>query len=165
MHCKEEEFDRVTVDDFLLTADTRTCQNEPIVDTASTITYPGSVLKIPDSILGYYTAGKTDEVHAYSVINTKNLRITYHLPWQLEEYVTNIVEFYVKQLIPSTVILEFCWDYLNGEPPARRIPYSYIKLKPEYQSIRSYESTADIDIESMNTENIVKADESTTTRQ
>ena len=57
-------------------------------------------------------AVKADEFNSYSVVNTKNMRITYHLPREMEDYVTDVVEFYVKQLIPSTAIVEFKWKYV-----------------------------------------------------
>ena len=152
---------RVKKEDFPLSTEQRTCQNKPIADTASTISYPESTLTIPDAVKSYYTAGTTDEIHAFSVINTKNMRITYHFPWEMEDYVTNIVEFYVKQLIPSTVIVEFCWDYLNGPRPESRSPYASIRLTPEYQSIRSNETEAEIDIERINVNGVRIAEEET----
>lgn len=50
------------------------------------------------------------EVSTYSVINTKRLVIKYTLSDYYRDYVTNVVEAYLKQLIPSTTILEFEWE-------------------------------------------------------
>lgn len=104
-----------------------------------------------------------DETWSYSTINTKKVLITYHLPWEMEDYVTDVVEYYVKQVIPSTVILEFKWDYIGVNPrPPQRIPYARLSLSPIYQSIRSNETGATIDINSINVEGIGIAEESTT---
>lgn len=119
-------------------------------------------LDIPQTVQDYQPEGP-DEVWSYSVINTKNVKIIYHLPWELEDYVTNIVEFYVKQLIPSTVITEFVWnpDGEFGERPKSKVPYASVSLSPSYQRIRSYEGTADIDINSVNVDDIEIEHEST----
>lgn len=108
-------------------------------------------LNIPQTVKNYQSEGP-DEVWSYAVINTKNIKIVYTLPWEMEDYVTNVVEFYVKQLIPSTVITEFVWNP-NGEfgPRPRPNPvYASINLSPSFQRIRSFETEADIDIDSVN---------------
>ena len=108
-------------------------------------------LNIPGTVIGYQPEGP-DEVWSYSVINTKNIKIIYTLPWEMEDYVTNVVEFYVKQLIPSTVITEFIWNP-NGEfgpRPAPKPIYASINLSPSFQRIRSFETEADIDMDAVN---------------
>ena len=131
--------------------------NTPITATDpedSTIAFKEFELNIPEEVKSYYDGGFPDETVSYSVINTKNMRITYHMPWELEDYVTDVVEFYVKQLIPSTVIVEFVWDYTDGPRPTERVPYGMLYLHPDFQSIRSYESEADIGISSINIDGI-----------
>ena len=108
-------------------------------------------LNIPDTIKDYQPEGP-DEVWSYSVINTKNIKIIYTLPWEMEDYVTNVVEFYVKQLIPSTVITEFVWNP-NGEFGPRPTPkpiYASINLSPSFQRLRSFETETEIDMETVN---------------
>ena len=127
-------------------------QNAPICTarTNTEITITGGTLSIDESIKEISPDGP-DETWSYSVINTKNIRITYHLPWEMEDYVTTIVEFYVKQMIPSTVICEFVWDYTGGgQRPSGKVPYASITLSPSYQRIRSYETEADIDLATVN---------------
>ena len=158
---KDKEFVGVTQDDFPLSVEERTCQNEPIVDTASTITYSGETLDIPASIQEYRNGFPSDDVLSYSVINTKNIRITYHLPWEMEDYITNVVEFYVKQLIPSTAIVEFVWDYTDGPRPAGKQPYAFINLSPKYQTIRANEYEAEIDVTRVNADGLEKIMEDT----
>ena len=128
--------------------------NKPIQDTASTITQEVMTLDIPGSIME--STGREDQHYSngYAVINTKNIRITYHLPWELEDYVTDVVEFYVKQVIPSTVITEFVWDYTDGERPPQTAKYASIKLTPSFQNIGGNETEADIDIHAYGVENI-----------
>ena len=142
----------VTDEQFKLEKEERECYHKPIISSGDTskdekITIPGVELTIPSGIkaLADY---ESEEVLGYSVINTKNMTITYHLPWELEDYVTNIVEFYVKQLIPSTVIVEFVWVYTDGERPASKAAYSSINLSPFYQRIKSGDTEAEIDITS-----------------
>jgi len=142
----------VTDELFKLEKDERECYHKPIISSGETsegekIAIPGAELNIPSGIkaLADYNS---EEVLGYSVINTKNIKITYHLPWELEDYVTNIVEFYVKQLIPSTAIVEFVWDYTDGDRPAAKAPYSVINLSPFYQRIKAGDSEAEIDITS-----------------
>ena len=125
--------------------------NAPIRDTGSTFDFSGSTLDIPSEIRGYHEEGP-DETWGYSVINTKNIKITYYLPWEMEDYVTNVVEFYVKQVIPSTAIVEFKWNYL-GDRPAKPA-YSLLSLTPSFQRIRSGDRTAEIRIRSVNVDNI-----------
>lgn len=50
------------------------------------------------------------ELSSYSVINTKKLVITYRLSEYFRDYITNSVEPYIKQMVPSTTILEFQWE-------------------------------------------------------
>ena len=126
--------------------------NAPIWGTGSTFDFSGSTLDIPSEIRGYHGEGP-DETWGYSVINTKNIKITYYLPWEMEDYVTNVVEFYVKQVIPSTAIVEFKWNYL-GDRPAKKPAYSLLSLTPSFQRIRSGDRTAEIRIRSVNADNI-----------
>ena len=138
-------------------------QNAPICTGRDNteITISGGTLPIESTIKAIHSDGP-DETWSYSVINTKNIRITYHLPWEMEDYVTDVVEFYVKQMIPSTTIVQFVWEYTkDGKRPAGRVPYASITLSPNYQRIRSYESTAEIDIASVNVEDIAIAREET----
>ena len=100
------------MEDFPLEYEAKTFQNKPISDTASTITTNPETLSVPASIKSLTGEYGPDELWAYSVINTKNMTITYHLPKEMEDYVTNVVEFYVKQMIPSTVILDIKWEYV-----------------------------------------------------
>lgn len=134
--------------------------NAPMRDIVSKVDYDTESLTIRSAIKGYHREGP-DDTWSYSVINTKKMTITYHLPWEMEDYVTNIVEFYVKQVIPSTVIVEFVWDYIGNRPtPVKR--YASMALTPGFQTLRSTETTADIDINSVNVRNIGIASESTT---
>lgn len=166
----ESDLEKLTDADFPLKyrrikGETTENFNAPIRDTGSTIPFVEETLQIEDSIKSVHEEGP-DETWSYSVINTKNVRITYYLPWELEDYVTNVVEFYVKQLIPSTVMVSFCWKYTaDGKRPAGKIPYASIKLTPAYQRIRSYETTADIDIKKINVDGVGILRESTETRE
>ena len=105
-------YTKETMADFPLEYPGKTFQNKPISDTASTITTSASSLDVPSTIRQMSGGYGPDELWGYSVINTKNMRITYHLPREMEDYVTNVVEFYVKQMIPSTVILDIKWEYV-----------------------------------------------------
>ena len=150
-------FSEVTAADFPLEYPDQTNQNKPMSDSGSTITVSGTTLNVPESIKSLTDTDdgrlESDELWSYSVINTKNLRITYYLPWEMEDYVTNVVEFYVKQLIPSTVIVDFEWVYTGGgQRPEIPGPYASIRLTPDYQRIRSFETEADIDIRTVNVE-------------
>lgn len=158
-------YELVTNEDFPLVVESSETWGTPIWNTGSTITTPGASLNIPEAIKAYYgTEYQPDDTSSYSVINVKNLKITYHLPWELEDYVTDVVEFYVKQMIPSTAILEFVWDYTDGPRPPEESRYSAINLVPSYQSIRASESSAEIGISSSNVEGIVISTEGTETR-
>ena len=158
-------FTGTTANDFPLEYKPREdVQNAPIATgrTNTAITITGDELVLEDNITKIHPDGP-DETWSYSTINTKKVLITYHLPWEMEDYVTDVVEYYVKQVIPSTVILEFKWDYIGVSPrPPQRIPYARLSLSPIYQSIRSNETGATIDINSINVEGIGIAEESTT---
>lgn len=161
----EKDYKLVTNKDFPLYVESSTTWDSPIWNTGSTITTESAKLDIPSAITSYYDEEyQPDETSSYSVINTKNLKITYHLPWELEDYVTDVVEFYVKQLIPSTVIVEFVWDYTDGSRPASKVPYGAIRLSPTYQSIRAGVDSAEIDITSIGAENIGIEEENTVER-
>lgn len=147
-------FAELTVNDFPLETEEKEFQNKPIQETGHTINRERMELNIPGSIMQETGREEQHYSNGYSVINTKNIRITYHLPWQLEDYVTDVVEFYVKQVIPSTVITEFVWDYTNGERPPQRAKYASIRLSPSTQTIDANETSADINIDSYGVENI-----------
>jgi hypothetical protein len=149
----ETTFSGVTKDDFTLDYTGSTNCNRPIWGTGSTITIDDETLAVPDSITEIASGNTSDEVVSYSVVNNKNIRITYTLPWEMEDYVTNVVEFYVKQMIPSTVIVEFKWNYTDGKPEAKHT-YSHLHLSPTSQRIRSGDEDAEIDIKSLNVENV-----------
>ena len=83
----------------------------PLLTLASGSSMPSS-LDVSSTIRQMSGGYGPDELWGYSVINTKNMRITYHLPREMEDYITNVVEFYVKQMIPSTVILDIKWEYV-----------------------------------------------------
>ena len=85
----------------------------PLTDEVVEEDYEDSDLNIPTSI-SELTGHKQHDLSSYSIINTKNIKITYHLSRHCEDYITNVVEFYVKQMIPSTAIVEFVWDYTDG---------------------------------------------------
>lgn len=159
----------VTFSSFELAYDDVEFQNKPIIDTGSTITITGGTLDIPEEPRQYYEGGQygADYIQGYSVINTKNVKIKYRLPWALQDYVTETVEFYVKQLIPSTVIVEFEWDidYCNqwGERPEAKRPDSKLRLSPVYQRLRSHETQGEIDITSVNVRDIQIEHEEITT--
>ena len=142
------------LNDFKLVTLEHEFWNKPIQDTGSTITQEAMTLDIPGSIME--STGREDQHYSngYAVINTKNIRITYHLPWELEDYVTDVVEFYVKQVIPSTVITEFVWDYTDGERPPQTAKYASIKLTPSFQNIGGNETEADINIHAYGVENV-----------
>ena len=50
------------------------------------------------------------EIATYSVINTKKLVIKFVLSDYYRDYIEDVVEFYLKQMIPSTTLLEFQWQ-------------------------------------------------------
>ena len=60
--------------------------------------------------------GGNTELSSYSVLNSKKMVITYHLSEYYRDYITNVVEFYIKQLVPSTTILEFVWNTTESAP-------------------------------------------------
>lgn len=162
-------YSEVTAYDFPLEYPDQINQNKPMSDPDSMITIPGNALNVPESIKSLTDTDdgrlEFDELWGYSVINTKNLKITYYLPWEMEDYVTNVVEFYVKQLIPSTVIVDFEWKYIGGgQRPDVPGSYASIRLTPEYQRIRSFETEADIDIRTVNVEEPQISEEYTETR-
>ena len=146
------EFKLETEKDFPLEYSRKEFQNAPIRDTGTTVEIDETQLNIPDDIKDLHQTGP-DETWSYSAINTKNIRITYYLPWEMEDYVTNVVEFYVKQVIPSTTIVEFHWEYI-GNRPAKKAAYSSIILTPSYQRIKSGETTAQIRIQDVNVEGV-----------
>ena len=158
---QSSSFQELTTDDFMLLTPEMTFQNKPIQNTGDTITREQMTLDLPGSIME--STGREDQHYSngYSVINTKNIRITYHLPWQLEDYVTDVVEFYVKQVIPSTVITEFVWDYTDGERPPQKAKYADITLEPSYQRIDATDTEADINVRSYGAEDIGIYHEST----
>lgn len=59
--------------------------------------------------------GGNSELSSYSVLNSKKLVITYNLSEYYRDYVTNVVEPYIKQLAPSTTILEFVWNTVESQ--------------------------------------------------
>lgn len=156
------EYTQVTKENFPIKYEAKINQNAPIRDTEAAVVTAEESLGIPQPIKSLTDNVGPDELWSYSAINTKNIRITYYLPWEMEDYVTNVVEFYVKQLIPSTVIVDFKWVYTaDGERPGPIYNYSAINLTPEYQSIRSYATTAEIGIKSAGVTGI-QIDEETT---
>ena len=74
--------------------------------------FEDSNLQVPSTIENI-TGYKQHDLSSYSILNTKNVKITYHLSRHYEDYVTDVVEYYVKQIIPSTCIVEFVWDYTD----------------------------------------------------
>ena len=153
---EETVMSAITCDNFPVTAKTEDYPNAPILDSAATVTGKKYELSVSPSCTGNCGNG-TDEIANYSVINTKLMRITYHgLDQELENYITNVVEFYVKQMIPSTAIVEFVW---TGEhkPPTRNM--TSLSLSPSRQMIRSDETEATIDISSVGVESIGIASE------
>lgn len=164
----EDAWGSIDFGDFLLAYEDMEFQNKPIAYSGDThpITVTGGTLVTPEEVRNYYENGRygSDYIQGYSVINTKNIRITYRLPWALQDYVEEIVEFYVKQLIPSTAIVEFVWDkdYCDqwGERPAATRPDVKLKLSPAYQRLRSYESEAEIDITAINVRDVQIENES-----
>ena len=160
---EEGDFSLIDETYYPLKYEDKQFQNAPIRDTGSTITVSGDTLDIPvgvQDITQEITQYGPDATWSYSVINTKKLKITYYLPWEMEDYVTDVVEFYVKQLIPSTVITEFVWNYTGGgvRPPAK-VPYTRLTLSPSFQRLRSYESETDITIDKVNVDNVEIAKE------
>lgn len=149
----------IGIDDFQLVSESvDNAFNRPICNDCpdTTIQFKKEeTLDIPETVRNYQGEGP-DEVWSYAVINTKNVKIVYHLPWEMEDYVTNIVEFYVKQLIPSTVITEFVWnpDGEFGPRPAAKAPITRLSLSPSFQRIRSFETEAEIDMNSVNVQGI-----------
>lgn len=59
------------------------------------------------------------ELSSYSVLNSKKLVITYSLSKYYKDYITNVVESYIKQVVPSTTILEFVWKETESESDCR----------------------------------------------
>jgi hypothetical protein len=161
-------FTKIKPSDFPLQSEAITnTWNKPITSktpTAVSVWRPSETLAIQSGVKAIHTNGP-DETWSYSVVNTKTLKITYHLPWEMEDYVTDVIEPFVKQVIPSTAILEFDWVYSGGQTrPAAKPRYASINLNPSWQSIRAGDTTAEIGIETINVTGVGIDSESTERR-
>ena len=82
---QSSSFQELTTDDFQLKTEEHEFYNKPIQNTEDRITQEQMTIDIPGSIMESTGREEQHYSNGYSVINTKNIRITYHLPWQLED--------------------------------------------------------------------------------